>query len=198
MPFENPQHFQNLLVTQLRQIYPVPTPIESEWRAIQNIRGVYSPRIDVVVGPFSTRRGGNCIEQYDNLMDLSNEFINNLLIMHQQNVNLYRPNDEQLNQLQYIPQFDELKQHNANARCLLAIEIENQVSRKHLLGGAVNAAALGRLGIVVGWTDNKVKALVRLQTYWDFLASVDKNTFSTANLLILSPQQLYDAINFRG
>ena len=107
----------------------------------------------------------------------------------------YRVDDEQLNQVRYYSNFHELKILNENSRCLLAIEIENNVSRKHLLGGAVNAAALGRLGIVVGWTENKVKALVKLQTYWDFLYSVGKNTFNTRNLVILSPQQLSEAIS---
>jgi hypothetical protein len=189
-----PSEYQKQIAQDLSRVYLPPTPIEVEWRAIANIRGLYSPRIDVAVGPFSVVRGGNCIAEYDELMDSSRDFIEQILEYHHANVTTYRANDEQLNQALHFSNFDELKNINENARCLLAIEIENKVSRKHLLGGAVNAAALGRLGIVVGWTENKVKALVKLQTYWDFLGSVGKNTFNTRNLVILSPQQLSKAI----
>ena len=190
-----PYEYQNQIAQDLRRVYLPPTPIEVEWRTIANIRGLYSPRIDVAVGPFSVVRGGNCIEEYNELMDSSQDFIELILEHHHANVTAYRVDDEQLNQVRYFSNFHDLKRRNENARCLLAIEIENNVSRKHLLGGAVNAAALGRLGIVVGWTENKVKALVKLQTYWDFLYSVGKNTFNTRNLVILSPQQLSEAIS---
>lgn len=189
-----PSEYQKQIAQDLSRIYLPPTPIEVEWRTIANIRGLYSPRIDVAIGPFSVVRGGNCIAEYNELMDSSRDFIEQILEYHRANVATYRANDEQLNQALHFSNFDELKHINENARCLLAIEIENKVSRKHLLGGAVNAAALGRLGIVVGWTENKVKALVKLQTYWDFLGSVGKNTFNTRNLVILSPQQLSEAI----
>jgi hypothetical protein len=79
---------------------------------------------------------------------------------------------------------------NHNARCFLGIEIENAVSRKHLMGGAINASALGRLGIAVGWTDARVKSFGRLWKYLDFLSRVGKNSFDTSNLLIVSDVQL--------
>lgn len=91
---------------------------------------------------------------------------------------------------------------NRNARCFRAIEVENQVSRKHLLGGAVNAAALGRIGVVVGWTPDKLNALLKLRSYFDFLSAVGKPSFSASNLLILAPEQLESAllgrVNSRG
>jgi len=188
-----PSEYQRQIAQLLELVYPPPTPIQTEWRTIDNIRGLYSPRIDVAVGPFSVIRGHNYIQQYDRLMESSRSFIEQLLEYHHKNVMAYRVNDRQLNQALHFSSFDELKYLNQNARCLLTIEIENRVSRKHLLGGAVNAAALGRIGVVVGWTENKVRALVRLQAYWDFLGSVRKNTFNTGNLVILSPKQLSDA-----
>ena len=45
-----------------------------------------------------------------------------------------------------------------------------------LLGGAVNAAALGRIGIVVAWTSEKLKAFAKLRRYLNFLGIVGKNT----------------------
>ncbi len=194
MVLDSPQSFQAGIVGQLREIYP-DVPVEIEWRAITNIPGLYSPRIDIAVGPFSTTRGGNRISEYNKLMDSSKSFLEHLLACHRENVMHYRTHDERINQELHFPGLEELKILNENARCLLAVEIENHVTRKHLLGGAVNAAALSRMGIVVGWTHDKVEALVKLQAYWDFLRSVGKNTFNSHNLVILRPEQLYEAIN---
>lgn len=181
--------FQSEMQNCLRRIYPEPTPIQTEWQAIQGNNNLYSPRIDIVVGPFSTTRGGNRITEYNQLMDSSQRFIEALLEIHQTN---YR--NIMGETIARTTSFDDLKTFNENARCLLAIEIENKVSRKHLLGGVVNASALGRMGIVVGWTGDKVKALFKLLAYWEFLGSVGKNSFRTNNLIILSPSQLQDAI----
>lgn len=81
----------------------------------------------------------------------------------------------------------------------MALEIENRVTRKHLLGGVVNASALGRVAIVIGWIEEKVRALVKLQSYWSFLSSVGKNTYRTQNLLIMNPTQFNEALSsFQG
>ena len=185
--------FQEEIKDHLLKIYPN-TPIKKEWRSIENIRGLYSPRIDIAVGPFSTLRGGNCRHDYDQLMDASRPFIECLLAFHSENVTRYRIIDDQRNEVLEFSEFRQVRNFNDNARCLLAIEIEHNVTRKHLLGGAVNASVLGRLGILVGWNEEKVNALVKLQAYWDFLKSVGKNTFETRNLIILSPEQLTEAI----
>jgi hypothetical protein len=191
---QNPtQIFQQEIAEQLTLIYPQ-TPIAREWRSIDNIRGLYSPRIDVAVGPFSTLRGGNLREEYNQLLDNTRAFIERLLAFHRENVERYRILDEQRGEILEFPEFPDVRNFNNNARCLIAIEIEHQVSRKHLLGGAVNASVLGRLGVMVGWDEEKVNALVKLQAYWDFLRSVGKNTFETKNLIILSPEHLREAI----
>lgn len=83
---------------------------------------------------------------------------------------------------------------NRNARCFLAIEIENKVSRKHLMGGAINAAAPGRAGLAVGWSDQMVRAFVKLRAYLLYLARVGKNTFDPFNLLIVNRIQLAAAV----
>src|SRR5262245_58746223 len=97
-------------------------------------KGVYSPRLDVAVGPFATNQ--RFIEEYNYLMETSRQFIDNILIHHKNNIRQF---DNEID----ILSFKKLKNKNANARCLLAIEIENRVSRKHLMGGVINAAALG-------------------------------------------------------
>lgn len=189
--------YQNQIQNRLRLIYPnnpIETPIRTEWTTITNIPGLYSPRLDIAVGPFSTVRGQNQIDVYNNLMDNSRQFIERLIHYHTLNITNYRIDDDQLNQALILPNFDLLNDFNQNARCFIAIEIENSVSRKHLLGGALNAAALGRIGIVIGWTEEKLRALIKLQSYWDFLRSVDKPTFYALNLILLSPNQLIQAI----
>jgi len=188
------RRFQRAMAKRLGRVYPG-TDVETEWRAISTIKGLYSPRLDIAVGPFSVERHHTQGGTYDRLMDRSRVFFERLISFHQLNVENHRTRDPQIDKPYMIPDFRELKEFNWNARCLLAVEIENQVTRKHLLGGVVNAAALGRVGIVVGWTDDKVTALVRLQSYWEFLASVEKNTFRTRNLLILRREQLRLALS---
>lgn len=167
-----------------------------EWRAIENISGIYSPRVDIAVGPFSVIRGGTCSIEHDQLVDDSQVFLKHMIRYHRSNVARYRNTDDaRIDEALHLPSITDLKYHNRNARCFLAIEIENRVSRKHLLGGAVNAAALGRVGVVVGWNEEKVAAIIKLQAYWDFLGTVGKPSYPTKNLLILSPEQLRSSIN---
>ncbi|MBV9790658.1 MAG: hypothetical protein JOZ51_20865 [Chloroflexi bacterium] len=184
--------YQDQMVALLRQIYPQPIELVAEWRSITTIPNVYSPRLDIAVGPFSTVRGGNRIADYDDLMRESQSFIETLTHYHSRNITHF--GEDRFSYPTDLPLFNVLMRHNQNARCFIAVEIENDVTRKHLLGGALNASALGRIGIAIGWSEKKVIALVRLREYWNFLASVNKNTFNTANLLILSPTQFRSAI----
>lgn len=193
MPYPT-QVYQDEMAKLLRQLYPPPTPVRTEWRALESIAGLYSPRIDIAVGPFSVVRGRNYIQEYDGLMEDTRPFIERLRTYHCNNVDQYTVSDDET--FRHVPPatFAELRTFNENARCLMAIEIENRVSRKHLLGGAVNASVLGRLAVIIGWDEMKVRALVKLREYWHFLESVGKNTFATRNLLILSPEQFGEAI----
>jgi hypothetical protein len=79
---------------------------------------------------------------------------------------------------------------NEKSAIALSIEIENAVSRKHLLGGAINCSALGKIGIAIGFTDSKHRAFCNLQRYFQFLESVNKPTYSTKNLVIISKDQM--------
>lgn len=159
---------------------------EIEWSAMRGQMGMYSPRLDVAVGPFATgelRYGG----RFDELLNAYAGFIQIAYRLSNENCARYGEGA-------HIFDFGEVTHSNWNARCLFAIEIENRVTRKHLMGGAVNAAALGRVGIAVGWTDEKVKAFIKLRSYLLYLGAVGKNTFKPANLLVLSPGQFLHAI----
>lgn len=178
------KEYQNTLCGELSRIYPT-IEVVTEWCSMKDEMGIYSPRVDVAVGPFATQ--GTCIEQYDQLMDDSQNFIIKLLNYHIRNIDVF---DSEQNRLT----FNTLKNKNSNARCLLAIEIENSGSRKHIIGDAVNASALGRIGVFIAWTPEKLRAAVKMRRYLQFLKRVGKNTFNTMNLLILDKHQFLQAI----
>lgn len=186
-PSEELKRYQRDVADSLRRVYPT-CSVEIEWSAMRDEPQAYSPRVDIAVGPFAVE--GRYIAKYDALMDRSRAFVEKVIDFHNTNISI--PG----NRVGILPSsFSEIKVRNRNARCLLAVEIENKVTRKHLMGGAVNAAALGRIGIVVGWSPDKVRALIKLRAYFRFLGSVGKNTYDTTNLLILDKQQLVEALN---
>lgn len=152
-----------------------------EWAAFSGLGRHYSPRLDLAVGPFAVD-DLHLRDRYDELALRHRKFLSQLWMHHRENVLRYGGVT--------VTALDTALRVNWNARCFLAIEIENKVSRKHLMGGAVNAAALGRLGIVVGWTEDKVRALVQVRQYLAFLGSVGKPTIIVENLLILTREQV--------
>ncbi|MBT1704443.1 hypothetical protein KK060_14205 [Fulvivirgaceae bacterium PWU20] len=85
--------------------------------------------------------------------------------------------------------FEEAISQNPNARCLLAIEIENTSTKKHIMGSIINAASLDRIGIGIGYCDKAFRAFLRIVNYLGFLRKVEKNTYSTANFFVLSKEQ---------
>lgn len=159
--------------------------VKRQWPAFTGADGHYSPRLDIAVGPFAV----GDLElgpDYDRLAVRHQDFLECRWESHRDNLQGFNGWP--------VVDLDFALSKNFNARCFLAIEIENQVSRKHLMGGAVNAIALGRLGIVVGWTEDKVRALIRLRRYLLFLASVRKPTLDVDNLFVLTKQQLLRSI----
>lgn len=185
MPKSPVDEFQQELGQRLRTLFPG-VPVKTEWATMRDENGLYSPRLDLAVGPFAVQ-DNVYVAEFDRLLETHYHFVQRLYDLSVSNLKKYDASPE-------IVDIQEAIHRNANARCFLAIEIENQVNRKHLMGGAINAAALGRLGLAVGWTPDKVKAFVRLRRYLLFLANVKKNTFSPHNLLVLSKDQLRDAV----
>lgn len=161
--------------------------VVSEWRAMTGQEGVYSPRLDLAVGPFAI---GSSVyaDVYDSLVERYADFMQVLYAASNENFTCFDGRND------LVPYFD-VVHRNSNARCFLAVEIENRTSRKHLMGGAINAAALGRIGIAIGWTEEMVRALVKLRAYLMYLSSVGKNMFQPFNLLVLSRKQFANAVN---
>ena len=151
-----------------------------EWHAFSGIDSQYSPRLDLAVGPFAI--GDLKLEEkYDALTEVHREYMASLWRAHVSNVGC---SDQDISRL-----FHAASSQNSNARCFLAIEIENRGSRKHVLGGMLNAASLGRFGIMIGWTDDSVRMLVRARQYLMFLMEARKPSLPFSNLLILNREQ---------
>lgn len=179
------REYQTQLKEKLSAVFPA-LPVEIEWAAMTDERALYSPRLDAAVGPFATQR--IFIDEYDQLVREFEPLLNNLFEVHRSNLREHGQPDNHFD-------FERLCTRNLNARCFLAFEIENAVSRKHLMGGAINAAALGRIGLAVAWNREKLRAFVRMRSYLLFLAEVGKNTFDPSNLLLLSKEQVMEALN---
>jgi hypothetical protein len=171
------------------------SPAVCEWRT-QMETNSYSPRLDVAVGPFSIENGVQLINECDELFEKNTVFVAKLIKYHLSNlsyINQDTPSEELKERVHQ--KLIEVRRFNYNSRCFVAVEIENAVSRKHLMGGAINASVLGRIGIAVGYTDEMHNAFLNLYRYFSFLQSVDKPTFSTTNLLVLSAEQLINICN---
>ena len=183
------KEYQRDLKNSLQQVFGI-DEVEVEWPSMRAEFGLdlYSPRLDVAVGPFATRERLGLA--YDRMFEqeIPSLFIRELVRFNRQNIRHWtdgfvEPID-----------FDRLKYLNYNARCFLAIEIENEVSRKHLMGGAINASALGRIGVVIPWSQDKLRAFVKLFRYLQYLKNAEKNTFDTSNLLIVTREQMLTSI----
>ena len=179
------KEYQAILVNKLSSIF-TDLEIKKEWTADVSQYNLYSPRLDIAIGPFAINE--RMINQYHELQIKHSAFVQGLIDIH--NINLtsiydnYRRRD-----------FDSAQNTNYNPRCFIAIEIENDVSRKHLIGGAINASALGRFGIFIAYNDEKFRAMKKLEGYFNFLSEVKKNTFNTNNLLVLSKEQFSNYID---
>ena len=67
--------------------------------------------------------------------------------------------------------------------------MENETTRKHLMGSIVNAGALGRIGILVAWQAKVLRAALRMREYFDYLQKVGKRTFNMGSVIILTSEQ---------
>jgi hypothetical protein len=155
-------------------------PVETEWRAMKDQHDLYCPRVDIAIGPFVY--DSSCIpDSHDCLIEKWEEIIKAMYGYHKKNV-------ESLSFENCQTSFKDLCYKNKTARCLIAIEIEDKVNRKHLIGAAVNVIALGRLGVVVACNPDKLNAFIRIRRYLWFLSRA--TNFGTTNLLVLTREQL--------
>jgi hypothetical protein len=183
------REYQNLVYPLLQKKMPK-HEVVNEWTAFTGYKNHYSPRVDIAVGPFSTIGGQNKIEKYNSMMKSNsiNQLIRNLYDKHVENIGIETKNEI------LIPKYDEIIYRNQNARCFLAIEIENENSKKHIMGSLINAASLGRIGVGVAYTQKTMRTFIRIMNYLGFLRRVGKNTYDTTNFLIVSKDQLINIL----
>jgi hypothetical protein len=181
--------YQNLLCPIMAEKFEG-LEVISEWRTFRGLNYQYSPRVDIAVGPFSVAPGPNRTEDYNQIITrpIIRNFLNRIYEKHVENIG------DQLNEIN-IPNFDRLIIRNQNARCLMAIEIENTSSRKHIMGSMVNAASLGRIGIGIAYQESVLRTFHRMLNYMAFLKRVEKNTYDTTNFLIVTRQQFEEIVN---
>ncbi len=178
------KEYQNYCKDKLKTIYQ---EVKIEWNPFGRRDDQYSPRPDIAIGPFAIN--SQLEENYNELLDESKSkaFIESLIEINNQNI-AEIGGGEQL-------RLSDISRFNYNARCFICIEIENRVSRKHIIGGLVNASALGRIAILIAWTPDKLKAFIKLKNYLKFLSSVGKNSFRTDNILILDKNQFKELVD---
>lgn len=184
--------FTNHMADLLRYIYcDPPYKIKTEWRPMlreevrtrscRNRRIMYSPAIDLAVGPFATHR--QYIEEYDQMVNWSADMIYEML-------RCFRRNLQKLPSSFPAPTLDQLCSLNPNSRCFLAIEIERgNPSIKYLMGSTFNASSLGRIGIIVAWDQPRLDDLLRAREYFLNLSNAGKNSFNMNNLIMLDKDQ---------
>jgi hypothetical protein len=166
--------------------------IVAPWRPFKGAgRKIYQPAIDVAAGPYAI--GGL---QYESEYDAS---VNQLGPLIATWIRQFKRNWKIVVGERYwittpahpstISNFNDADS-NKNARCFIAIEFENENSRKHIMGSIVNVGALGRIGILVAEQDKVLRAAIRMRAYFDYLQEVHKRTFNMSTVLILTDKQL--------
>lgn len=152
-------------------------------------RPIYSPNVDIAVGPFAIEERYE--DEYERMVNSYRWLIDTWIDMFRQNwQSVIGDRDWRVSP---IPSgYRDFIGHSANrnARCFIAIEVENKNSRKHLMGSIINAGALGRVGILVAWQEEVLRAAIRMREYFDFLQEAEKRTFNMSDVIVLSRNQL--------
>jgi hypothetical protein len=159
----------------------------------------YSPMIDVSVGPFSETAGQTLWRQYDDLVKFSKGFLNDLLSQFRANYKAFGEGIFNVNQRTIPTSFENFlsnaKDVNWNARCFMAIEVEQSGSKKHLLGDMVNVSISGRIGIVIGCKDKEVlDSFLRQLEYFAYTRDMKKLKFNSRNIIVLKPTQFENTL----
>jgi hypothetical protein len=195
--------FQNEIAQRLESLlksYGYDDNATPSWRPFAGFgRRIYSPVVDIAVGPFAIENR-RYEDRYDSMVSTFNQLIDSWIFIFKQNwreyvshENYWRTSTDSCSPSGY--EYFNRDNANRNARCFIAIEIENENSRKHLMGSIVNTGALGRVGILIAWKDEVLRAAIRMREYFDFLEQVRKRTFNMSGVIVLSKDQFTDCLN---
>jgi hypothetical protein len=179
----NAKEYQSELTESLTEYFDN-LEVKSEWAAFKRGGLQYSPRVDIAIGPFNVQ-GPNIAHRYDRLVRSRKirSLINQFYSTHTGNIRDHFGNNTE------VPTLNRILQRNWNSRCLLAIEIENENSRKHIMGSLLNAASLGRIGIGIAFNESSFNSFKMIWSYQGFLRDVGKNAYDTTNFLIVTKEQ---------
>ena len=166
------KEYQEEIVSKLRRMFGT-NQVISEWNVAKDSRDalgrkLYCPRIDIAVGPFNI--DGNVVR--------NREMIDNAYLRYENFIcKLNSVSDGKIS----------TEHLNKNPRCFLAIEIENTGTRKHRLGSIVNAAAIGKVGIIVTFTKESNNSFRKIRKYLQFIRNVKKIVEDISkNVIIIS------------
>lgn len=199
MPNAETLRLQNMGVREFTRTFPSriidkDIEIRKEWLPFNrwHNQSISSPMIDIAIGPFAIET--QCVEEYNELLSNTNvrKFLRLALNAHTENLERCNNREEEL------PEFDDFfngEFTNTNARCFMAVEIEGREDRKVVLADIINTSAMGRFGVIVAKSERVLKIFVKLLNYLLFLQRVDKPTFRTKNVLILSSEQFTGLLN---
>lgn len=145
------RNYQKKILAKLGSVFD---EIEVE-EAMKLPQETYTPRVDVAIGPFAYN-------------DSLSEKYNWLLSVHQSLLDEIRENSINKDWLNFNV--------NRNPRCFIAIEIENSTEKdtKHLLGSITNASILGKVGILIVFSNRK--GLQNMKNYLKFAKDHYKTT----------------------
>jgi len=171
--------YQNRIVSQLKEIFGS-DQVELEWSVVKGsrdawTRDLYCPVIDIAVGPFNKKRDGYVDREKINRAYLNHKYFAEKL----QNATGTKIDYKYL---------------NANPRCLFAIEIENERDAKAMLGSIVNAAAVGKIGIMVAFNRKSHNSLIKLRKYLQFIKAVHKVQEDISKNVIIISKNKFAAI----
>jgi hypothetical protein len=167
------------MLVELEQIFGRHNVIK-EWDVAKNsqdafTRELYCPRVDYAIGPFNI----------DACIINNNRSINEACEKHGELLQRFKSVSDKA---------DRILETNRNPRCFLAIELEDQTSRKHRLGSLINASAIGKIGIIVASNDSVFSSFVKIRNYLDFLLDVWKTRYAPKNVLILREGDFLEAL----
>ena len=83
---------------------------------------------------------------------------------------------------------------NNNPRCFIAIELENKTTRKHRLGSLINAAALGKIAIIVTANESVLKSFKKLLNYLIYLNEIKKIGWAPRNIILINADDFIEVL----
>jgi hypothetical protein len=173
-----PKVADNQILNALQALFSEVIP---EWLAAKesedayNKELMYSPRLDFAVGPFNR---GHADRAESKARILAANAANERMLDNLKSHSFTGSQELQL---------------NGNPRCFLAIEIERETSRKHRLGGMINASSLGLYGIMIAPDAKVERSLVRIRRYLDFLGGAGK-LIQPRNILVITKEAFLEAL----